>query len=221
MGNIEERDSELKNQFKVTFGKVSASSDMKEDILSQMKNVNEKEMVKSPVSAPKRKNFLLAFPGAAVLVCAAVLFLWIKPLGVPYVTQMEDGVYYEKVELKDGVINFVANRVAISISPNAGQVVIGQQEDVSDITEDILIEEKKTKSGGIITCKETTSVSLPKIAEKNWSIIGDNKIYVTVLKTDSVRYQAVFEKDNKAYEVIGENVTQKEFIDYLYNKTKK
>ena len=221
MRNIEERDSQLKSLFKDSFDKVSVSSNMKEDMITQMKKANEEESVKVPVRMPKRKSFLVAFPAAAAIVCAAVLFLVIRPAGVPYVTQMEDGIYYDKVELKDGVINFVANRVAISISPNAGQVVIGQQEDTTEIAEEIIVEEKATKSGGTIICKKAARVSLPRIAENSWSNIGDNKIYVTVLKTDELRYQAVYEKDDEAYEVIGENVTQKEFIDYLYGEAKK
>ena len=62
---------------------------------------------------------------------------------------------------------------------------------------------------------------LPEIAESNWSYIGDQKIYVTVLNAADIRYQAVFEKNGTAYEMTGTNVTQKEFIDELYRRVKK
>ena len=65
------------------------------------------------------------------------------------------------------------------------------------------------------------AASVPEINEDSWSYIEEQKIYVSFLKAEGMRYQAVYEKEEAFYEVIGTNVTQKEFIDYLYQKIKK
>lgn len=61
---------------------------------------------------------------------------------------------------------------------------------------------------------------MPEIPEEDWSHIGEQQIYVTALKTETVRYQATFEKGGTLCEITGVGVTQKEFIDYLYKKIK-
>ena len=70
----------------------------------------------------------------------------------------------------------------------------------------------------MISFDKIDQISLPEIAKDNWSYIGEQKIYVTVLKTEKMRFQAVYEKNGIAYEVIGTGTTQKEFIDFLYEK---
>ena len=153
-------------------------------------------------------------------VCAAACFLFVFLSRTPYVTKMNDDIHYDTVELKDGEINFVSKRMAISISPNAGNAF--DSADNAEVTED-MEEVINCKSGGTLTfakAKESKS-KLPKLSENDWSYIDACQIYVTELKTEPIRYQAVYEWDDVTYELIGEGVTQKEFIDELYRRIKK
>ncbi len=214
--------SELdKKTFETVYRQLKAPEDLKADTLSKMLEENGKR--KKDVKGRKR---VFQYGALAAALCAAVIcFILIRPMGISFVTPMEEGVYYDEVELKDGVIHFVKNRVAISIKPNAGTVVIGQDNykdaDESENADSGKAEEKITKSGGSISFQKISALNLPEIAEENWSYIGEQKIYVTVLNTNEIRYQATFEKDGVAYEVIGINVTQKEFIQELYRYIKK
>ena len=233
MSDFGKDDELLKEQFQKGYESIKLPEEFKVAVLSEMK----KEAQKTETTSAGKKNSTAledkakkkqskikvwqigAFSGA--LCAAAVVLMILKPGGISYVTPMEDGVYYDTVELKNGEIHFVKNRVAISISPNAGHVTIGggSLDDTSQ-EEDIVLEERKTENGGCLMFQETSQVSLPEIAEDNWSNIGKQQIYVTVLKTEEMRYQAAFEKDGAAYQVIGTDVSQKEFIDFLYEKVK-
>lgn len=217
MKNLYEKDNELRKEFHDAFLNIRASEELKDHTLTQMLMGKEPRGKSLPVK--KTKLWYCGIPAAA-LVCVLIFAGSLgETMGASYVTAMEEGVYYDSVELKDGEILFVANRVAISITPNAGGIVIGQ-EDSEEITVWKVIEENETDTGGSLIYQRTGTVALPKISEMSWSHIGEQKIYVTVLKTEEIRYQAVFEKDGQVFEVIGRNVTQKEFIDYLYRKVK-
>lgn len=208
-----------KKAFEDAYSQVKAPETLKADTLSKMLEENNKEK-----PARQVKNIFRYGALAAALCAAALCFILLRPSGISFITPMEDDVYYDEVELKDGVIHFVKNRVAISISPNAGTVTIGQenQQETDENKNEAsgTAEEKITESGGSISFRETDALTLPEIAEENWSYIGEQKIYVTVLKANEVRYQAVFEKDKTAYEMIGINVSQKEFIEELYLRVK-
>lgn len=209
-----------KRAFEDAYSNIKAPADLKADTLEEMAREEEKYKETKEQKKESKSNRNIFYYGAlAAALCAAVFCIFLlRPEGISYVTSMEEGVYYDEVELENGVIHFVANRVAISITPNAGSVVIGQEG--TEAQEEIIEREEaiKTKSGGNIIFRERNAVSLPEIAEDNWSYIEEQKIYVTVLKTEKVRYQAVFERDGTAYEIIGEDVTQKEFIEELYQR---
>ena len=221
MNNFDKDDLILKEQFQKSYQNVKLPDDFKAAVLSEMKQ----ETVHVPNVSHKKKKANIRLWGTSVFaLCAAALLLFvIRPTGVSYITPMEEGVYYDSVEIKNGEIHFVKNRVAISITPNAGQVVIGgtSKDDANDGKEIEILEETVSESGGGLLFQKTGPTNLPEIAEDSWSYIGGQKIYVTVLKTEKVRYQAVFEKEDSAYQVVGTDVTQKEFIDYLYQKVKK
>lgn len=217
MKNLYEKDDELRKRFEDAFSDVGAPEDLKNRTLAQMQEQAGQKGKTS--SAPGRK--LWYFCSAAVLLCIlAVTVFGQRNRGASYLTAMEEGVYYDSVELKDGEILFVANRVAISITPSVGSITVGQEES-NDAAVWQVIEEKQTKTGGTLSYQKTGSADLPETGEQNRSHIGSQDIYVTVLKTEEIRYQAVFERNGEAFEVIGKNVTQKEFIDYLYSKVKK
>ncbi len=210
-----------KKAFEEAYNSIKAPADLKADTLEKMVKEDKRQAQSSDIKRYRiHKKPVVGYVSLAMAICGiffAVFFL--RPEEAVYLTAMEDGVFYDEVELKDGVIHFVRNRVAISVTPSAGGVVIGQETEKAD-EEKSKTEEVRTESGGVISFRETAALSLPEIAEEKWSYIGEQKIYVTVLNMEPVRYQAAFEKEGSACEMTGEGVTQKEFIDELYRRVK-
>ncbi len=220
----------IKKKFEKAYENINAPDNLKEETLHKM--FEEDTNLQSGISVEEsedasglqkgRKVFRYRYVAPIAVVFAAILCIVVFwPKGAVYVTPIEDAVYYEEVELKNGIIKFNQNRVAISITPNAGNVVIGESavKQDADVAEHIL-QQEETEGGGELIFKEIVQLSLPEIREDAWSNIGKQKIYVTVLKADEYRYQAAFEKSGVAYEAIGSNVSQKEFIDFLYTQIK-
>ena len=215
------KDIETDEVIKTAYDELHAPDSWKQDVILKMqeekKNEYKKETIQTDAESTKSKPKslrLIHFATSAAVLCAAALCLFlILPKGAPITTKMEDGIYYEDIELKNGEIHFVSNRVAISISPNAGSAFSTAREAEETPTEVLL-----TESGGTITFEKTQKSKLPEIAENNWSYIGELPIYVTVLKSEPIRYQAIYEIDGETYELIGESVTQREFIDELYKR---
>lgn len=225
MHKLYDESEELRKEFKDTFSGIHASEDLKARTLTQMlENTKSQsgEIKGSPLSA--KRKWRIAVPAMALLCAAIVLVVFKGTLETPYITQLENGVFCEEVKLEDGELHFVAGRVAISITPNAGGVTTLQKKDdelpASEDGEQIL-KKKENADGSQLIYKKIAAMKLPNIGEKNWSYIGEQKIYITVLDTVDTRYQAVFEKDGQAYEVTGIGVLQKEYIDYLYQIVKK
>ncbi|MDE7249052.1 MAG: hypothetical protein K2N82_04035 [Lachnospiraceae bacterium] len=225
MHKLYDEDDELRKEFKDTFFGIHASDDLKARTLTAMldeEEIRSKETKGSPSSV--KKIWTISIPATALL-CAALVMIVLKGTPEPpYITQLENGVFCEEVKLEDGELHFVADRVAIAITPNAGGVTIGQMQDGELLVPedgDQVLEQKENDGGGLLIYKKTAAIKFPDIGEKNWSYIGEQRIYITMLGTVDTRYQAVFEKDGQAYEVTGIGVWQKEFIDYLYQIVKK
>lgn len=224
MHKLYDDDDELRREFNDMFSDIHASEELRVHTLAQMMENTKTQSKEGKNNLPvARRKWFLAVPAAALLCVALVFVVFKATTETPYLTQLENGVFCEEVELKDGELHFVEGRVAISITPNAGGVTIGQKQEgeVSEAEDSQLLEEKKMANGGQLTYKKIKSVKLPDIGEKNWSYIGKQKIYITVLDTQDTRYQALYEKDGQAYEVTGIGVWQKEFIDYLYQIVRK
>lgn len=210
-------------EFGNAYRDIKAPEDLKKDTLIRML-AEEERLKQEKGKVHKRKPAIWHYGVVAAALCAAVLvFAVLRPEGISYITPMEEGIFYDEVALKDGMIRFAPGRVVISISPNAGLAPIAQEEAPSGLFhgEEELIELTESESGGELKFLKDDAASMPEINEDSWSYIGEQKIYVSFLKTEGMRYQAVYEKDDAVYEVIGTNVTQKEFIDYLYQKIKK
>lgn len=224
MHKLYDESEELRKEFIDTFSGIHASEDLKARTLTVMLDEEEIRSKETRVrSLSAKKIWTISIPAAALL-CAALVMIVLKGTPEPpYITQLENGVFCEEVKLEDGELHFVADRVAISITPNAGGVTIGQNQDSEVLVPedgDQVLEQKENDVGGLLCYKKTAAIKLPDIGVKNWSYIGEQKIYITVLGTVDTRYQAVFEKDGQAYEVTGIGVWQKEFIDYLYQIVK-
>lgn len=218
---MQQDDRRLNEAFHDAYKDIKAPEALKEETLKRM--LAEEDTLKKQGKRQKSKRPPWYYGMAAAALCVLVLAVGLlRPAGISYVTMMEDDVFYEEVELKDGLIRFLPNRVVISVSPNAGQAGFpeGTVSEGADEREKAPEDQEEAKSGGKLQFFKTDTLKMPPIAEEDWSYIGSQKIYVSVLETDGVRYHAVFEKEDGGYEVIGENVTQKEFIDYLYKKIK-
>lgn len=225
MHNLYDEDDELRKEFKDTFSGIHASEDLKARTLTTMldeEEIRSQETKRRPSTV--KKIWTISIPATALLCTALVMIVLKGTPEPPYITQLENGVFCEEVKLEDGELHFMADRVVISITPNAGGVTTLQKQDeelsASEDAEQIL-EKKEDAVGGQLIYKKIAVIKLPDIREKDWSYIGEQKIYITVLDTVDTRYQAVFEKDGQAYEVTGIGVWQKEFIDYLYQIVKK
>lgn len=225
MHKLYDESDELRKEFKDTFSGIHASEDLKARTLTAMldeEEIRSKETKGRPSSV--KKIWTISVPAAALLCAALVLIVLKGTSGTPYLTQLENGVFCEEVKLEDGELHFVAGRVAISITPNAGGITTLQKQDGELLTPEEgeqILDKKEDAIGGQLIYKKIAATKLPDIGEKNWSYIGEQKIYITVLDTVDTRYQAVFEKDGQTYEVTGIGVGQKEFIDYLYRIVKK
>ncbi|MDE6185315.1 MAG: hypothetical protein K2G39_07830, partial [Lachnospiraceae bacterium] len=211
---IQQEDRRLNKAFSDAYRNVKAPEALKKGTLNQML-AKEEGLKRQPEKVQKRKLPVWYYGAMAAAVCVVVF--WVSALrsdGITYVTMIEEGVFYEEVELKDGWIRFLPNRVIISISPNAGQAGFqGEDKNGLPVEKETEPEELiQTKSGGQLKFFKTDGLLTPELAEEDWSYIGEQKIYVSVLKTDGVRFHAIYERGGSAYEVIGENVTQKEFI---------
>jgi len=222
------KNSDLGIDMKKSYDALHAPDFLKKETLLKMQEAEEQNVRVSEALEDanvgdksfyyKNKKTLRIVAGLSTVCAAAACFLFVFLSGTPYVTKMDDGMHYDTVELKNGEINFVSKRMAISISPNAGNAFdsVGNAEEAEGMEELI-----NCKSGGTLTFAQTKETKLPKLSENDWSYIDDCPIYVTELKTEPIRYQAVYELDGETYELIGEGVTQKEFVDELYRRIKK
>lgn len=210
----------MKKLFQETYGKVQAPEDLKAETLALM----NAEHGKGKVCRNRTKQKIIGCCGSVAAVFCAVFigFSLFSKQGPVYITPMEDGVHYDRVELEDGVLNFWSERVMISVTPNGGNAA-----DRTDAPDETVIEEDVgprerviSQSGGTLVYLIQEELSLPEVPDSDWSFIDDQRVYVTVLKTENIRYQATFEKEGRVCEITGEGVTQKEFIDFLYKKIK-
>ncbi len=203
-----------KSRFADAYDKIRAPQELKTETLSRMLAEDEKRKKNKAV----KKVLRFAVPAAAA--CAALLcFFLIRPAGAPYVTQMEEGVYYDTVELEDGEIHFIKNRLVISPTANLG-TAFGEETPGEEEKQEPL-EKTETKSGGSIIFQKTDALPALQMKESELSYIGGQEIYIMALNMEEVRFQAVYEKDGEIYEMVGINVSQEEFIDALYKKVKK
>lgn len=213
----------LKKNFNAVYCDIKAPEDLKRDTLRKMLEEEERLKHESAKLSKRKKHFLYCSTMAAALCIAVLGFAMLRPTGISYVTSMEEGVYYDEVELKNGVIRFIPERVSISMIPNAGQVGIEGKETIkNDLLQEKeeVMEQVDTETGGELMLLKADTVSLPENTEDGWSYIGDQKIYVSVLRSAEEKYHAIYDKDGSIYEVVGTNVSQKEFIEYLYLQIK-
>lgn len=212
----------MKKVFKEAYEKIKAPASLKSETLALMRTEVRKSL---PQRQQKRAKTAAVWGGGlagAVLCAALICVLFLPGREAVYITPMEDSVHQDTVELEDGVLRFLSERIFISVTPSVGSASGDREnsEQADDREENGPAEEITTQSGGTLTLYRKDPSELPEIPAEDWSHIGGQQVYVTALKTETVRYQAIFEKDGMACEITGTGVTQKEFIDYLYKKMK-
>lgn len=209
----------MKNVLKEEFDRIKAPDELKERTKKLMYDQMEKEQpshVKDPVGEGtkrgKKQNKIVWGLAGAVLAAAALIILLLKPWkqDVFYVTPVSEEGYYARVELQDGLVQFVERGEAFDLSPNAGKVD-------TDASEDFAQEEEKVafEQGGQIRVRESKE-ELPKASEEEYSEFAGEHFLVTVTEEATGRvFTAYIKRDSVLYTVTGEGVSQKQFLDYL------
>ncbi len=210
----------MKKAFEEAYGNVKAPDSLKAETLILMEAENEKQIPQGQKASKRRRSVWGCGLAGAVLCAALICLLFLPGRDAVYITPMEDGVHWDMVELEDGVLRFLSERMIISVTPNAGNGTGDREgtDPVNDGEADCPVEKITAQSGGTLTLYRQDAQALLNIPEEDWSHINGQQVYVTVLKTETIRYQATFEKDGMTWEITGVGVTQKEFIDYLYKK---
>lgn len=212
----------MKKEFKEAYEKIKAPVSLKSETLALMRMEMGEPLPRRRQGCERIVAVCGGVVAGAALCAVLICLLFLPGRGAVYITPMEDGVHRDTVELEDGVLRFLSERIIISVTPSAGSVTGDREnpEQTDDRKENCPVEEITAQSGGTLTLYRKDSSALPEIPEEDWSHIGGQQVYVTALKTETVRYQASFVKDGAVCEITGTGVTQKEFIDYLYKKIK-
>jgi len=141
------KNSDLGIDMKKSYDALHAPDFLKKETLLKMQEAEEQNVRVSEALEDanvgdksfyyKNKKTLRIVAGLSTVCAAAACFLFVFLSGTPYVTKMDDGMHYDTVELKNGEINFVSKRMAISISPNAGNAFdsVGNAEEAEGMEE--------------------------------------------------------------------------------------
>jgi len=214
---------DLKNRVKAEMRKEL----QREAVLKQGDPVGDGKVELFSDRSSKKKNYAGMFAGVTGLAaaCLCVYIFASHSQSSIYVTPMKEGAYYAQVELKDGEINFIERGEALSFSANLGvvgaadgQSATAQEEVAKEIAEETGLSTDYAVGEGTITMKRTKG-ALPQAKEEEYSYISGQKLFVTTVTKDGTElYKAYYEKDDFLYTVTGEGITQKEFIDFIYEK---
>lgn len=212
----------MKDVLKEEFDRIKAPDELKERTKKLMYAQMEKEEpshVKDPVGegtkSEKKQNKIVWGSAGAVLAAAALITLFLKPWKQDdfYVTPVSEEGYYAQVELQDGFVQFVERGEAFDLSPNAGKVNPDASEEISEEEEQVTLEQ-----GGQIRVRESEE-EFPKASEEEYSEFAGEHFLVTVTEEATGRvFTAYIKRDNVLYTVTGEEVSQKQFLDYLIER---
>lgn len=227
-----------REEFKAVFDQVKTPESLKKETLRKMQKFEaaegEEKMTDRREADQKASSAARTVRGRSVryrkagvcaaLLCAACLALIVLRLPEKLIlTPLEDGKVVEEVELTDGRLYFQKGRVDIFVTPNAGSISDGPQEEddpAGDETEKTL-DKKETASGGEIVKKELPDSRHPAASGTETSQIGGQELTLSYFEEEEIRYVADYVKDGTAYRIEGTAVSQKEFIEYLHREIKK
>ena len=98
------KDIENGDMIKTAYDELHAPDSWKQDVILKMKEEEKKNECKKETTQSHR---LIRFVTGTAILCAAALCLFlIFPKGAPITTKMEDGIYYEDIELKNVFLHF-------------------------------------------------------------------------------------------------------------------
>lgn len=216
MNRFEEKQEAVSRKFKAAFDGIKAPEDLKADTLCKMFGGKEQTL---QIKQNNRKRRWIG-TCAAVLCIMFVCVIWGGRTDNGIVTSLEENVFYDTVELKNGELRFINKRVNIDVTPNAGQAAAGSTEDeMQGENSEKELDREEAKEGGSLFMRKAAKKDLEQVSEEEWSYVGKKKLYITVVDGGK-GYCAVFEKDGDIYALEGISVSQKNFIEYLLKKIK-
>lgn len=211
----------MKNKFQKiqeiqeTYDQIKAPKELKDSLLSKMKEPQQD--IEPMLKAPSKNRFIIKWRyaglAAAVILCFIIFHLWNG--NNIYKTTLKDGEYLSVVELQDGYLQFIESDSIISLTPNAG--VIGRQEGENEEQDNEVI----SIDDGKITVEKRQGKKIKRVQEKLMSNIFGQELVLTVQEGDNGKcFEAEYERDGFLYRISGDNVTQKQFIDFLIDRLK-
>lgn len=216
MNRFEEKQEAVNREFKAAFDAIKASEDLKADTLCKMLSREDQTVQMGQNNRKRRWVGACAAALCIILVCV----FWGAGTDNGIVTPLEENVFYDTVELKDGELRFVNKGVNIDVTPNAGKADVKSTEDeIQEESKEWELDREEVKEGGFLLMRQAAVKDLEQVSEEEWSYVGKQKLYISVAE-DKGGYCAVFEKDGNIYAVEGISVSQKKFIEYLLKKIK-
>lgn len=201
----------MKKKIQETYNQVTAPEELKSSVLIKMK---ESEQTLKPVSKISKKSRFKPSWGYAGLAAAAAFFFLIAfrlwDGSTIYKTPLKNGEFLSVVELQDGYLQFLESDSVIPLTPNAG--AIGKQETTENEWESQVV---SMKGGGTITIKYLAGGHKKRVPNQLRSHFAEQELVLTVMDDERNSFEAEYEKDGILYCISAENVTQKQFIDFL------
>lgn len=211
----------MKEEFRQEYEKIHASGELKERTKQLMRESLLSETAQEgilPKNKKKSKGKRAAVIGTMALMAAAlgiVLYSFSGRDGF-YVTPISEDAYYAQIEVADGMIYFAERGQSLEITPNASKTELGQDETTEkDETEQNGGAVTEVGDNGFIRVKESAG-SLPEAKEGEYSYVAGEKLLVTAAMGEKPVYTAYLARDGILYTVVGDGVSQKQFLDYIY-----
>lgn len=211
----------MNKEYEELYGQLKAPEEWKVAIKEQMRQAVEQENKENKATVTsinkRKKNVFRAFYAVAGVAAAAMICIVVLPFGKKssiYKVPMKEGTYYEEVLLKQGELHF--NEKEKDLFGELG-LTFGQG------TGELKQEEKTTYDvgNGTVTVTLVEDVKMPE-KKGNYSNINGTEMFITTeTDQDEKNYKAEYVKDGNMITVEGNQVTQKEFVEFLYKEVMK
>ena len=214
----------MKEEFLKLYDNIKTPEEWKTDIKEKMHRAELEETGEqaAPISRPTiRKKPAGIFFSTAAVICAAAAAVFIFALRTDnapiYITDFDDSIFCSNIELTDGEVHFNRRGEEISIINGLGVGGPARDNDDNHYTSST-IESYKLESGGAVTVNRSFSSNVPFLDNDEWSEICGKKVLITVSGSENnFTYKAFYQDNSDMITVEGRDVSQKEFIDFLYN----
>ncbi len=215
----------MKEEFAKLYDNIKTPEEWKNDIKEKMHRAElekTEERSASVIRPTVRKKPVRILFSAAAAICAAAAAVFIFALNTDndsiYITDFDDSTFCKDIELTDGAVHFNRRGQEISITNGLGIGGPGHNDD-DENDEALPSEVYELENGGTVTVKKSINNTVPFSDNDEWSEICGRKILITVSGGENnFIYKAFYQDASDMITVEGSNVTQREFIDFLYKK---